>query len=581
MNSIQKGLLAISATAIAAGLFSACDEDDTFDINSPSWLESRVDSIAASKAEAEAAMGDTTRIELSNTTIGPKDNTAAFFEGLSDAVAIPSGKMLTFEFDNYGSGANNWNNWNLCVANNKNPDAEAYKEYFVLRSDAYGWGGKMGEEQGYVYEAGNISTNYAEVAAEAGAEDQWALFREKMQGAHVVMTVQHVTAGYVYVTATMTATDGTVLVESYFQTCSPGEDIYAFLVCDASHFENLTAMLTPATIVITESLPARLELSSAPAFLTLGDTAYHQGIAAKVYFEDGTSADVDTLDLSFIAPDLTTTGQKTVTVIYNKTSSGNYCAPIYATYSLAVTDFRSIRVENVATFKYWCTSLSTDTVAPLNKAYVKVYGVDGDGEESLIDNSAVKFSDIRLDKGGEFTAVYQGLTATGTVETEAVPNGLYVGLPDFSSTWWTVFSPDEQVKVGQTLTKKLQLRSNALSNWNSPTVIVRTAALAEYAVVRTDNFGWGAGYDNIVTPESDWDWDVFAARLDCSVFTISVTNNGSTIDVKFSVVDAGGDTHYQNYTGIAVAGTTQVDADDVYFSLTTEGAYMCIAGSAE
>lgn len=581
MNSIQKGLLAISATAIAAGLFSACDEDDTFDINSPSWLESRVDSIAASKAEAEAAMGDTTRIELSNTTIGPKDNTAAFFEGLSDAVAIPSGKMLTFEFDNYGSGANNWNNWNLCVANNKNPDAEAYKEYFVLRSDAYGWGGKMGEEQGYVYEAGNISTNYAEVAAEAGAEDQWALFREKMQGAHVVMTVQHVTAGYVYVTATMTATDGTVLVESYFQTCSPGEDIYAFLVCDASHFENLTAMLTPATIVITESLPARLELSSAPAFLTLGDTAYHQGIAAKVYFEDGTSADVDTLDLSFIAPDLTTTGQKTVTVIYNKTSSGNYCAPIYATYSLAVTDFRSIRVENVATFKYWCTSLSTDTVAPLNKAYVKVYGVDGAGEESLIDNSAVKFSDIRLDKGGEFTAVYQGLTATGTVETEAVPNGLYVGLPDFSSTWWTVFSPDEQVKVGQTLTKKLQLRSNALSNWNSPTVIVRTAALAEYAVVRTDNFGWGAGYDNIVTPESDWDWDVFAARLDCSVFTISVTNNGSTIDVKFSVVDAGGDTHYQNYTGIAVAGTTQVDADDVYFSLTTEGAYMCIAGSAE
>lgn len=579
MNTIQKGLLAISATAIAAGLFSACDEDDTFDINSPSWLESRIDSIAASKAEA--ATGDTTRIELSNTTVGAKDNSAAWWTEFSDAVAIPSGKMLTFEFDNFGSGANNYNNWNLCVANSKNRDAtDTYKEYFVLRSDAYGWGGAMGTESGYTYEAGNISTNYAEVAAEAGAEDQWAFFREKMQGAHVVMTVQHVTAGYVYMTATMTATDGTVLVESYFQTCSPGEDIYAFLVCDASHFENLTAMLTPATIVITESLPARLELSNAPAFLTLGDSAYHQGIAAKVYFEDGTSADVDTLDLSFIAPDLATTGQKTVTVIYNKTSSGNYCAPIYATYSLAITDFRSIRVENVATFKYWCTSLSTDTVAPLNTGYVKVYGVSSDGSEDLIDNSAVKFSSIRL-SDGVFTAEYQGLKATGTVEKESVANGLYVGLPDFSSTWWTVFSPDEQVKVGQTVTKKLQLRSNALSNWNSPTVIVRTAALAEYAVVRTDNFGWGAGYDNIVTPESNWDWDVFAARLDCSVFTISVTNNGSTIDVKYSVVDSEGDTHYQNYTGIAVAGTAQVDADDVYISLTTEGAYMCIAGSVD
>lgn len=579
MNTIQKGLLAISATAIAAGLFSACDEDDTFDINSPSWLESRIDSIAASKAEA--ATGDTTRIELSNTTVGATDNTAAWWTEFSDAVAIPSGKMLTFEFDNYGTGVNNYNNWNLCVANSKNRDADTYKEYFLLRSDAYGWGGKMGEEQGYAYEAGNISTNYAEVAAEAGAEDQWAFFREKMQGAHVVMTVQHVTAGYVYMTATMTATDGTVLVESYFQTCSPGEDIYAFLVCDGSHFENLTAMLTPATIVITESLPARLELSNAPAFLTLGDSAYHQGIAAKVYFEDGTSADVDTLDLSFIAPDLATTGQKTVTVIYNKTSSGNYCAPIYATYSLLITDFRSIRVENVAKFKYWCTSLSTDTVAPLNKAYVKVYGVSSDGSEELIDNSAVTFSDIRLHKGGEFTAEYQGLTATGTVKMEGVANGLYVGLPDFSSAWWTVFSPDEQVKSGQTLTKKLQLRSNALNNWNSPSVIVRNAALAEYAVVRTDNYGWGDGYNGIVTPESDWDWDVFAARLDGSVFTISVTNNGSTIDVKYSVVDAEGDTHYQNYVGIAVAGTAQVDADDVYISLTTEGAYMCIAGSVD
>lgn len=571
MNNIQKGLLALSATAIAAGLFSACDEDDTFDINSPSWLESRIDSIAASKAES--ATGDTIRIELSNTTVGAKDNSSTWNTEFSDAVAIPSGKMLTFEFDNYGSGENNWNNWNLCVANDKSHKEESC--YFVLRSDAYGWEGKMGTDEGYEYKAANISTNYADVAAEAGVDDQWAIFREKMQGAHVVMTVQHVTAGYVYMTATMTATDGTVLVEEYFQTCSPGEDIYAFLICDASHFENLTAMLTPATIVITESLPARLELTNAPAFLTLGDSAFYEGIEATVYFEDGTSADVDPLDLSFVTPDLATTGEKTVTVIYNKTSSGNYCAPIYASYTLAITDFRSIRVENTATFKYWCTSLSEDDEIPLNKAYVKVYGISGDGSETLLDNSVVTFSAIKED-GGTFTAEYQGLSATGTVQKEGIANGVYVGLLDFSSAWWTVFSPDEQVKVGETLTKKLQLRSNALNNWNSPSVILRTAALAEYAVVRTDNFGWGTGYEGHVTPESDWDWDVFGARLDCSIFTISVTNNGETIDVKYSVVDANGDTHYQNYTGIVVAGTEQVDSDDVYVSLTTEGAYMLI-----
>lgn len=567
MNNIQKGLLALSATAIAAGLFSACDEDDTFDINSPSWLESRIDSIAASKAES--ATGDTIRIELSNTTVGAKDNSSTWNTEFSDAVAIPSGKMLTFEFDNYGSGENNWNNWNLCVANDKSHKEESW--YFVLRSDAYGWEGKMGTDEGYEYKAANISTNYADVAAEAGVDDQWAIFREKMQGAHVVMTVQHVTAGYVYMTATMTATDGTVLVEEYFQTCSPGEDIYAFLICDASHFENLTAMLTPATIVITESLPARLELTNAPAFLTLGDSAFYEGIEATVYFEDGTSADVDPLDLSFVTPDLATTGEKTVTVIYNKTSSGNYCAPIYASYTLAITDFRSIRVENTATFKYWIPTDSTEAL--LNKSYVNVYGVSGDGTETLLDNSVVTFS--RISSTGEFSAEYQGLSANGSASVSATAC-TQIGLSDFSSAWWTVFSPDEQVKVGETLTKKLQLRSNALNNWNSPSVILRTAALAEYAVVRTDNFGWGTGYEGHATPESDWDWDVFGARLDCSIFTISVTNNGETIDVKYSVVDANGDTHYQNYTGIVVAGTEQVDSDDVYVSLTTEGAYMLI-----
>lgn len=569
MNNIQKGLLAIAATAIAAGLFSACDEDDTFDINSPSWLESRIDSIAASKAES--ATGDTTIVELSNTTVGAKDNTAAWWTEFSDAVAISSGKMLTFEFDNYGSGENNWNNWNLCVANNKSRDADTYKEYFVLRSDAYGWGGDMGTDEGYAYEAGNISTNYADAAAEAGADDQWVFFKEKMQGAHVVMTVQHVTAGYVYMTATMTATDGTVLVEEYFQTCSPGEDIYAFLVCDGSHFENLSAILTPATIVISESLPARLELTNAPAFLTLGDSAYHQGIAAKVYFEDGTSADVDTLDLSFVAPDLSTTGEKTVTVIYNKTSSGNYCAPIYATYTLSITDFQSIRVESAATFDYWIPADATGAL--LNKSYVEVYGVGSDGTETLLDNSIVTFSSVSAT--GEFSVEYQGLSANGTANVSATACTQY-GLSDFSSAWWSVFTPDEQVKVGETLTKRLQLRSNALNNWNSPTVILRSAALAEYALVRTDNYGWGTGYES-ATLDSNWDWDVFGARLDCSVFTISITNNGETIDVKYSVVDSEGETHYQNYTGIAVAGTVQVDADDVYVSLTTEGAYMLIA----
>ena len=564
MNSIQKGLLVLMVGSVASAAFVGCDEDDTFDINSPDWLSSKIDSIANSKNNSS---GDTTIIELSNTTVGATDNSAAWWTAFSDAVAIPSGKKLTFEFDNYGSGAENWNNWNVCVANNKSRDAEAYKEYFVLRSDAYGWGGKMADE-GYAYDAEAISTNYAEVA---GDNEQWAFFKEKMQGAHTVMEIQHVAAGYVYFTATMTAADGTKLVEEYHQTCSPAEDIYAFLVCDGSHFENLSAILTPASIVISESNPARMELSGYPSFLALGDSAYYDGVKAKIYFEDGTTTEADTSELSFVSPDLSSLGSKTVTVIYNKTSKGNYSAPIYASYDILITDFKKIEVEVANTVKYFFPKEAESV--PFIVPSAKVYGIGSDGDSTLLDNSLVKFSAVSPD--GKYTVEYQGMKAACTAKVE-LGDYVQVGASDFSSGWGTVFSDDEQVRKDETWTKTVQLRSDNIENWHSLAVVLRTADKKDYAVVRTDNYGWGAGYEDIVTPECDWNFETFKNNLDGAMYTIKVTNNGETIDVMLNVIDASGTAHFQNYKGVKTAGAEQVDADDVFVSLTCENAYLLI-----
>ena len=567
MNSIQKGLLALMVGSVASAAFVGCDEDDSFDINSPDWLSSKIDSIANSRNNNSS--GDTTFFVLSNTTVGATDNSAAWWTAFSDAVAIPSGKKLTFEFDNYGSGAENWNNWNVCVANNKDRGAEAYKEYFVLRSDAYGWGGQMAGE-GYAYDAEAISTNYADVAAEAG-EEQWAFFKGKMQGAHTVMEIQHIAAGYVYVTATMTAADGTKLVEDYHQTCSPAEDIYAFLVCDGSHFENLSAILTPASIVISESNPARMELSGYPSFLTLGDSAYYDGVKAKIYFEDGTTTEADTSELSFVSPDLSSLGSKTVTVIYNKTSKGNYSAPIYASYDILITDFKKIEVEVANTVKYFFPKEAESV--PFIVPSAKVYGIGSDGDSTLLDNSLVKFSAVSPD--GKYTVEYQGMKAAGTVNVE-LGDYVQVGASDFSSGWWTVFSDDEQVKKGETWTKTVQLRSDNIENFHCPVVVLRTADKKEYAVLRADNYGWGAGYDGIVTPECDWNFETFKNNLDGAMYTINVTNNGETIDVMMNVIDASGTAHFQNYKGVKTAGAEQADADDVFVSLTCEKAYLLI-----
>ena len=553
--------------SLVAGAFVACDEDDTFEINSPSWLESRIDSIAASK---NVSTGDTTIIEVASSTIGETDNSGAWWSAFSDFIAIPSGKRLVMEFDNYTSGASNWNNWVLVTANKKgnSTDVDGYKEYFALRSDAYGWTGAMGTEEGYTYEADNITTNYAEVAEAAGAET-WAYFLENMNGAHVVMEIQHVSAGYIYVTATATALNGAVFVEEYHQTASAADDIYAYLTVDNCHYENFSAMLLPATIIISESNPATLTLSGYPSFITLGDTVYTEGLTGKVTYEDGTSADVTVDDFSFIAPDLTTTGSKTVTVLYNKTSRGNYCTPIYATYNILITDFRSLKVDVAESAVYYFPTGVTEL--PVSSQSYTLYGVDSEGVETAIDGSLVSAT-VKAD--GTLTAEYQGMKAEGKVKVGAT-DAIQIGAADFSTGWWTVFSDEVQIKKGETFTQKLQLRSDNLENYHCPVVLLRTSEEAEYGVLRADNYGWGNGY-SAATLESDWDWDTFQANLDGSVYEISVTNNGATIDVVMNITYQNGETHIQKFTGVSTTTTTQTDEDDVYVSFLTEEAYLIL-----
>ena len=95
------------------------------------------------------------------------------------------------------------------------------------------------------------------------------------------------------------------------------------------------------------------------------------------------------------------------------------------------------------------------------------------------------------------------------------------------------------------------------------------ADYAEYAVVRADNWGWGAGYDNIVTPECDYNWDTFLKDLDRADVTVTVTNNGDTADIVAEITTAEGTKYTQKYPGIQTGG-------DLYFCFTVEGAFIDI-----
>lgn len=151
-------------------------------------------------------------------TIGAEDNSTGWWTAFSDYFSIPAENTLHLNFENHTSGGGNWNNWNLALATDAERGGDGYAEYFVIRSDLYGWGD--------AYNGENFSnTGYGD----------WDQFRADMEGANVEMTIQR-KGSEVYVTAVQTASNGTVYQENFHATCGDGSQVVrAFLICDGSH----------------------------------------------------------------------------------------------------------------------------------------------------------------------------------------------------------------------------------------------------------------------------------------------------------------------------------------------------------
>ena len=164
--------------------------------------------------------GGSTEDEAVYVPVGPEDCSAAWWSAWSDYFVIPANQTFHTKFINHTSGADQWNNWNLVVATDADRGAAGYSEYFVLRSDLYGWG--------------NADYNAANITNEGYGD--WEQFKKNMEGATVDMTVER-RGAEVYVTAVATCKDGTVYKEMYHQPCAADGNIRAFLACDHSYLQ--------------------------------------------------------------------------------------------------------------------------------------------------------------------------------------------------------------------------------------------------------------------------------------------------------------------------------------------------------
>lgn len=562
MKTIILMMRALCAAVLVVFSLVGCEEVEIYKINAPADLQARIDSIAAAKAAIDT--GDTTYLDIATRIVGAEDNSSGWWSAFSDYFTVPTGKLLRLEFVNH-SGAENWNNWNLVVANEvPDRDADDYAEYFVLRSDAYGWGNED-------FDLGLVSHNYSDTD---GDDDIWNDFRATMQGAYVTIEVDHSSIGYAYVTATAVGTNGTELEMTYSQPVSGTADITAFLVADASHFEMKNAYLLPSQITaIEDSEPTSIEITGTPALVEIGNENFWGNATATVTFADGSSVQVDSAELSFLViPDMVTLGEKTVVVAYNKTKQGKYTQGVSSYYTLEVTNpVSSLEVTtmpDITTYYFF----NSDPIK-FNPQGMVVTATYSDGTTGVLANSTLEFGEIQATEGAQDVDVsYEG--ASGTVVT-TVPLTLVkgisqVGTTDFSTGWWSAFSDEYTVTSGASTTVTMYCYSNNLNNYHSPSTILRKADLTEYAVVRMDNYGWGGGYET-ATATNDWDFDAFAANISGSKVEITVTNNGDdTADVRYDVTYANGETHFQEYTGITV------ESSDLNFALVLEGAYLVI-----
>ena len=145
-----------------------------------------------------------------------------------------------------------------------------------------------------------------------------------------------------------------------------------------------------------------------------------------------------------------------------------------------------------------------------------------------------------------------------------------VGAEDNSTAFWGAHSVDFVVPEGKTTTTRIKNFSSLQNNWNNTCVVLTSDGTAEYAVVRADNYGWGTGYEgnpNLVTSGGQSDWGAWLAAMDDAYMNISVTNHGTSADVKMVMVGNDGVTYYQDYLGIAIS-------NDLLFRLTVDGSHL-------
>ena len=207
--------------------------------------------------------------------------------------------------------------------------------------------------------------------------------------------------------------------------------------------------------------------------------------------------------------------------------------------------------------------------------------MDGAKVTTYITNNGDGTADIKAvmigNDGKTYTQSYTGINTVDpnncyfnfTIDNSHIEFDTVIGAEDNSSPFWDAHSADINVPVGKTMTQRFRNYTNGANNWNNFCVVLTRKDNTEYAVVRADNYGWGDSYAACTPSGGQVDWASWLSAMDDALVTVSVTNNGGSVDVKTVMIGNDGVTYKQDYIGIS-----PTDGDNVRMRMTIDGSHL-------
>ena len=562
MKHLNKLASVFCVAAMGLTALTGCEGSDMFSVNGPDWLSEKIDSIANSNKG--------TAPTISPTTLGATDNSDAWWTSHLDAdIKIESNKSYSTTFTNYTSGGNNWNNYVVVL---RKADKT---EYCCLRSDDYGWG-----------------DSFASCTHSNSASDDWGAWLAQMNGAKVTVTVTNYGDNTADVVAEVTGTEGLTSTQKYLGIPVESSDLYLDFTTDGCHYVFDKAEMDVADV--KDQQPESMELIDVPAEVDKGTSLkdFTSTLKAKVTYADGAVKEVAASDLEFVVvPDMETVGEKYVVATLKKTLLGKTADKTIsanAKFSV-VAGIKSITITKAPsrTKYYFYNSAAlegVDHTLAFDPTGMEVTAKYVEGEDAVLENSKLTFSRIPATPGKHEVTITTENGRTATVEVNVAesavkavtPSPVSLGAEDCSTAWWTEFTENMKIPAGETFEFNFTNYSSGVNNWNNYVVILRKADLAEYAVVRSDNYGWGNGYAACTPIGTQGDWATWLATMNGAKVKLFVTNcNNGTADVQAIVTGNDGSVTVQNYLGI-----NTIDPSDLNVSFVVDNSHLKFGSAA-